>query len=330
MRFSIIIPVYNRPEELDELLDSIAAQEPFNDPEVIIVEDGSERTSNSIVKKHEQTLNIHYCFKKNSGPGDSRNYGMERASGDYFILLDSDCILPKNYLSIIDTALEQDYVDAFGGPDAAHESFNSWQKAINYSMTSLLTTGGLRNKETSSKKFQLRSFNMGLSKKAFTLTGGFSKQRIGEDIDLNFKLLRKGCSTRLIPEAFVWHKRRASLPAFFKQTNNFGAARPILNKMYPGTSKLSYWLPPLFVLGLLAACVLLCFGIVYGTLVYILYTFFVMIDAFSKTKSIAVTINSVVAVYVQFFGYGLGFLRSVFRLYVQGMDARTAFPGMFT
>ncbi len=142
---------------------------------MIVVEDGSEKTSSYIVKKYEQKLQIHYCFKKNSGPGDSRNYGMERASGDYFILLDSDCILPQDYLSIIETSLEQNYVDAFGGPDAAHESFSSWQKAINYSMTSLLTTGGLRNKETPSKKFQLRSFNMGLSKKAFDLTGRFFK-----------------------------------------------------------------------------------------------------------------------------------------------------------
>ena len=329
MRFSIIIPVYNRPEELDELLESIIAQEPFTNPEVIVVEDGSEKTSSSIVKKHEQSLNIHYCFKKNSGPGDSRNYGMERASGDYFILLDSDCILPKNYLSIIDTALGQDSIDAFGGPDAAHDSFSNWQKAINYSMTSMLTTGGLRNKETSSKKFQLRSFNMGLSKKAFGLTNGFSKQRIGEDIDLNFKLEKKNCTTRLIPEAFVWHKRRTSFTAFFKQTNNFGAARPILNKMHPGSSKLSYWLPSLFVLGFFAVCLLLYFGFIYGIMIFVLYTLLVMIDSFSKTKSAAVALSSVVAVYVQFFGYGLGFLRSAFRLYVQGMDSRTAFPGMF-
>ncbi|MGB5322009.1 glycosyltransferase [Lutimonas sp.] len=330
MRFSIIIPVYNRPEELDELLQSIVAQEPFNNPEVIVVEDGSEKTSSSIVKQYEQKLQIHYCFKKNSGPGDSRNYGMERASGAYFILLDSDCILPKDYLSIIQTALEEDYVDAFGGPDEAHESFSSWQKAINYSMTSLLTTGGLRNTETPTKKFQLRSFNMGLSKKAFALTGGFSKQRIGEDIDLNFKLLKKGCSTRLIAEAFVWHKRRTSLTAFFKQTNNFGAARPVLNKMYSGSSKLSYWLPSLYVLGFFTACILLYFGFPYGIMIFALYTLMVMIDAFSKTKSVAVSLKSVLAVYAQFFGYGLGFLRSVFRLYIQGKDIRAAFPGMFS
>ena len=293
MRFSIIIPVFNRPEELDELLQSIGAQRPNTNPEVIVVEDGSSRTSSHIVKKYEKTLEITYCFKKNSGPGDSRNYGMHRSSGDYFILLDSDCILPQDYLSNIENALEKNYVDAFGGPDAAHESFTSWQKAINYSMTSLLTTGGLRNKETASTKFQLRSFNMGLSKDAFNLTGGFSKQRIGEDIDLNFKLLDKGCTTKLIPEAKVFHKRRSSIGAFFRQTNNFGAARPILNKMYPGSSKLTYWFPSFFVLGFIAAWILVYFGFVSGILLYGAYTLAILVDSFYKTKNVLVALKSV-------------------------------------
>ena len=329
MRFSIIIPVYNRPEELEELLQSVVLQKPFKNPEIIVVEDGSVKTSNSIVKKFQDNLNIKYCFKKNSGPGDSRNYGMERASGDYFILLDSDCILPADYLSIVASSLENNFTDAFGGPDEAHESFSSWQKAINYSMTSFLTTGGLRNKETPSKKFQLRSFNMGLSKKAFALTGGFSKQRIGEDIDLNFKLLKKECTTRLIPEAFVFHKRRTSWLSFFKQTNNFGAARPILNRMHPGSFKLSYWLPTLFLIGFIASFLLLYFEIIIGALVFLLYTLAILLDAFLKTKSTTVAFNSILAVYVQFFGYGSGYLRSFFRLYIRRMDVRTAFPGMF-
>ena len=329
MHFSIIIPVYNRPEELEELLQSVVLQKPFKNPEIIVVEDGSSKTSNSVVKKFEGNLNINYCFKKNSGPGDSRNYGMERASGDYFILLDSDCILPADYLAIVSSSLEKNFTDAFGGPDAAHESFSSWQKAINYSMTSFLTTGGLRNKETTSKKFQLRSFNMGLSKKAFALTGGFSKQRIGEDIDLNFKLLKKECTTRLIPEAFVFHKRRTSWLSFFKQTNNFGAARPILNRMHPGSFKLSYWLPTLFLIGFMASFLLLYFEIIIGALVFLLYTLAILLDAFLKTKSTTVAFNSILAVYVQFFGYGSGYLRSFFRLYIRRMDVRTAFPGMF-
>jgi len=329
LRFTIIIPVYNRPEELDELLQSIYVQDKERQVEIIVVEDGSEKRSNTIVTSYDGLLNIKYCFKKNSGPGDSRNYGMQRASGSYFIILDSDCILPENYLSIVNTALEKDYVDAFGGRDAAHESFSNWQKAINYSMTSFLTTGGLRSQETASKKFQLRSFNMGISKKAFALTGGFSRQRIGEDIDLNFKLVEKGCTTRLIDEAFVYHKRRTSLAGFYSQTRNFGAARPILNKMHSGSAKLSYWLPAFFVLGLLFSIGIAYFGSPLGLMVYALYFMAVSIDSFIKNKKVGLALLSIVSTFIQFLGYGIGFLKSIFRLYIQGKGIKEAFPAMF-
>lgn len=321
--------MYNRPEELDELLQSIYVQDKKRKTEIIVVEDGSEKGSSSIVAAYEDLLNIKYCFKKNSGPGDSRNYGMQRATGDYFILLDSDCILPDNYLSIINDALEKEYVDAYGGPDAAHSSFTNWQKAINYSMTSFLTTGGLRSEESSKKKFQLRSFNMGISKKAFVLTGGFAKQRIGEDIDLNFKLLEKGCTTRLIKEAFVFHKRRTSRMDFFKQTRNFGAARPILSKMHPGSAKLSYWLPSFFLLGMLSAFGMWYFGSVLGLLVYALYFLAVAADSYVKNKKIGIALSSILATFIQFMGYGSGYLRSVYRLYFQRKGIKEAFPGMF-
>lgn len=329
VRFSIIIPVYNRPEELDELLQSIVEQDVNDKTEVVVVEDGSSIVSKSVVDKYMGHLDIKYCFKKNSGPGESRNYGMERASGAYFLLFDSDCILPKGYLSTVKYELDAQYTDAFGGPDAAHESFSSWQKAINYCMTSFLTTGGLRSKETPSRKFQLRSFNMGLSKEAFTLTGGFSKQRIGEDIDLNFKLLKHGCSTRLISDAFVYHKRRTSWLAFFRQTRNFGAARPILNKMYPGSGKLTYWLPSVFIMAFIGAIALTYIGYWAALVIFFLYMFLVAADSFSKSKQITVALLSVLAMYIQFFGYGWGFIRTFFRLHVQRMDFKEAFPGMF-
>ena len=330
MQFSLIIPVYNRPDELEELLNSVKNQVFEDKIEVIVVEDGSSVNSKFVTDKYIEVLDIKYCFKKNSGPGDSRNYGMERASGDYYILLDSDCILPEHYLSIIKTSLEAEYVDAFGGPDAAHDSFTNWQKAINYSMTSLMTTGGLRSQESSRRKFQLRSFNMGLSKRAFQLTGGFSPQRIGEDIDLNFKLLKHGCSTRLISNAFVYHKRRTSVYSFFKQTFNFGAARPVLNKMHPGSGKMSYMLPSFFLVGFLSAVMLYLLGYIYGLLVFLIYSLLILIDAFVKTKNIAVSLLSIVAAFVQFFGYGSGFLRSTFRIFVSRMEPREAFPGMFS
>lgn len=330
MRFSIIIPVYNRPEELDELLQSICLQDLAAKPEVLIIDDGSDKRSNVVASSYENQLDIAYCFKKNSGPGDSRNYGMQRAKGDYFIILDSDCILPESYLSIVSESLEKEYVDAYGGRDEAHELFSDWQKAVNYSMTSMLTTGGLRSKETENTKFQLRSFNMGISKKAFDLTGGFSKQRIGEDIDLNFKLLEKGCSTKLIADAFVYHKRRASLRSFYKQTRNFGAARPILSKMHPGSAKISYWFPSLFIIGLVVSVMMAYTISVLGVLIYACYFASIGIDAWRKNKSASVGFLSMITSFTQFLGYGLGFIRTSFRLFIQRKELKDAFPAMFS
>ena len=329
MRFSIIIPVYNRPEELDELLLSLQKQEYGEKFEVIVVEDGSTMTSKSVADRYGSHIDIKYCFKKNSGPGDSRNYGMDRASGQYYILLDSDCILPASYMKNLSKALDTNYTDAYGGPDTAHENFTVLQKAINYSMTSFLTTGGLRSSESNSRKFQLRSFNMGLSKEAFEQTGGFSKQRIGEDIDLNFKLIQEGLSTQLIPEAFVYHKRRSSLKSFFLQTRNFGAARPVLNAMHKGSGKWAYWFPSLFMTGSLLALVLLGAGFYIPIFLFLVYLLLLFADAYVKTRDIFVAVTSLVTTVVQFYGYGYGFLRSQYRIRVQGLDVREAFPGMF-
>lgn len=329
MRFSIIIPVYNRPEELEELLQSICAQNGKHELEVVVIDDGSDNRSNVVVSNYEKRLDIKYCFKKNSGPGESRNYGMKRAAGSYFVVLDSDCILPENYLSNVKASLDAHYVDAYGGRDEAHESFSPWQKAVNYSMTSLLTTGGLRSKESDKNKFQLRSFNLGISKKAFVVTGGFSKQRIGEDIDLNYKLLEKGLSTKLIEDAFVYHKRRSSFRDFYKQTKNFGAARPILSKMHPGSAKLSYWLPSLFVIGFIVSLIMAYNVSIVGILIYALYFVSIAIDSYLKNKSVGVGFLSIVTSFTQFAGYGIGFLRTIFRLYIQQKEPREAFPGMF-
>ena len=136
-KFSIIIPVYNRPQEIDELLESLTKQDFSDDFEVLIIEDGSTDKSDVIVEKYTNQLNLKYYFKDNSGAGASRNFGMEKASGYYFIILDSDVIVPEQYLLEVKKALETNYTDAFGGPDAAHSSFTPLQKAINYSMTSV-------------------------------------------------------------------------------------------------------------------------------------------------------------------------------------------------
>ncbi|MCS7473663.1 glycosyltransferase, partial [Myroides odoratimimus] len=246
MYFSFIIPVYNRPDEVDELLESLTKQTYKEAFEVVIVEDGSKEDSRAVVSKYEDRLEISYYYKANSGPGASRNYGMERAKGEYFIVLDSDCIIPQEYLTTVDQYLKEEYVDCFGGPDAALASFSDVQKAINYSMTSVLTTGGIRGASERIGKFQPRSFNMGISKKAFLASGGFGKIHPGEDPDLTIRLWKLGFDTQLFSKAYVYHKRRIDWNKFFIQVNKFGKARPILNQRYPETSKITYWFPALF------------------------------------------------------------------------------------
>ncbi|WP_420553149.1 glycosyltransferase [Tenacibaculum aiptasiae] len=312
LNFSIIVPVYNRPKEIDELLESLTKQDFQHNFEVLIIEDGSENSSEEIVDSYKEKLNLHYFFKENSGAGASRNYGMEKASGNYFIILDSDVIVPQQYLSEVYQRLEEKYTDAFGGPDAAHESFTTLQKAINYSMTSILTTGGIRGKKKGVGKFQPRSFNFGLSKKAFLATKGFSKMKTGEDIDLSFRLWEEGFETQLIETAYVYHKRRSTIKQFFKQTFSFGTARPILNKKYPETAKITFWFPSLFIIGLDIAIITALFGIWQFLAFYGVYFTFLFIDSLFQNKSFKVAFFSIITTLTQFYGYGLGFLQSQF------------------
>lgn len=308
--YSIVVPVYNRPDEIDELLASIAAQDFKGAFEVILVEDGSTEPAEEVVKKYQEKIVIHYFKKENSGAGASRNFGMQQAAADYFIILDSDVLLPREYLTRVDQTLQDTYTDAFGGPDTAHPSFTPLQKAINYSMTSFLTTGGLRGKKKGIGTFQPRSFNFGISKKAFEATQGFSNLRIGEDIDLTFRLWEAGFKTQLISEAYVYHKRRNTLPQFYKQTFAFGGGRPLLNSMYPSTAKFTYWVPTLFILGLDMSLIFLFFGYPLGILCYAGYFGLVFLDALFQTKSLWVALLSILTSATQWFGYGLGFLES--------------------
>ena len=329
LQYSFIIPVYNRPNEIQELLESFEALQGDISYEIVIVEDGSSETSKQVVDTFSKSLNISYYFKENSGPGDSRNYGMKKAKGNYFIILDSDCILPKTYLVEVKKSLEKEYVDCFGGPDAAHDSFSNLQKAINFSMTSFITTGGIRGKKSSIDKFQPRSFNMGLSKKAFEASKGFGQIHPGEDPDLSIRLWNLGFKTKLIPEAFVYHKRRISWSNFFKQVNKFGMVRPILNKWHPSTKKITYWFPTLFILGLIVTVVLAVVGFNWLLIVYGFYFVLAFILALIKTKNIIVSILVIPAILFQFFGYGIGFLKSTFAVSFLNKDPETHFPKLF-
>jgi len=328
LQFSIIIPVYNRPQEIADLLDSLTQQTDAQF-EVIVVEDGSSLKAEDICETFKGALNLQYYYKSNTGAGQSRNFGMDRANGNYFIILDSDCILPPTYIAAVRTALSAHYTDGFGGADAAHGSFSVLQKAINYVMTSVLTTGGIRGNKNV-KNFQPRSFNMGISKKAYTLTGGFSKMTVGEDIDLTFRLWQAQVETAFIPKAFVYHKRRISWTTFFRQTNNFGAARPILNRLYPGSAKVTYWFPSLFVLGTMFALSAKLFSLSsLGVWILIAYLSLVFIHSAITTRSLSIAIKVVPALFIMFFGYGIGFLRSFVKLQVLRRSPKKTFPKMF-
>lgn len=292
---------------------SISKQNFESNFEIIIIEDGSKKNSKKIIEKFISKLNITYFFKENSGAGLSRNFGMQKAKGNYFIILDSDVLLPEEYLSEVNNKLKKEYSDAFGGPDKAHHSFTSLQKAINYSMTSVLTTGGIRGNKKATSTFQPRSFNMGLSKKAFEITKGFSSQKIGEDIDLAFRLWQNGFKTQLIEKAYVFHKRRTSIKQFFKQTYAFGSQRPKLNKKYPKTAKLTYWFPTLFSVGFLFSVIIFYLGYPLFIVPFLFYLFAIFLDSFSKNLNVSVASLSVVTTLVQFFGYGFGFLKSILK-----------------
>jgi len=330
LQFSFIIPVYNRPDEIHELLKSFEALNTTIDFEIVIVEDGSTVTSKEIVENHSAKLNISYYLKENSGPGDSRNYGMQRAKGNYFIILDSDCILPEHYLTEIVKSIEHEYVDCFGGPDAAHKSFTNQQKAINFTMTSFITTGGIRGNKKSINEFQPRSFNMGISKAAFKATSGFGVIHPGEDPDLSIRLKSLGFKTKLIPEAYVYHKRRISWSKFRTQVYKFGLVRPILNKWHPTTKKITYWFPTLFSLGLIISILFYMFNFNKWLLMaYILYFVLVLMVSLVSTKNIIVAVLSLIALIVQFFSYGYGFLKSTLILGVFKKSPEKYFPELF-
>ena len=329
MNFTFVIPVYNRPEEIRELFQSLVNQTYQKSYEIVLVEDGSKHSSADVAEEFKDRLPIVYYSKPNTGPGDSRNYGMSKATGNYFLLVDSDCILPANYLQNVENSLIENYADCFGGPDTADESFSVLQKAINYVMTSFLTTGGIRGHKNAAKNFQPRSFNMGLSKKAFEVSGGFAEIHPGEDPDLSIRLKKLGFSTRYMDDARVFHKRRINFSAFYKQVRKFGLVRPILNKWHPGSARISYWFPVFYSIGLLLALVALFFGFKWPAFIFGLYFVMILLDSLLRTRSIAVPFLALLAMNIQFFGYGFGFLKSFILVNFSKKKPRELFPDLF-
>ncbi|MCW9708405.1 glycosyltransferase [Fodinibius salsisoli] len=311
MFFSVIIPVYNRPQEVDELLESLNRQS-YKNFETLIIEDGSEKRCKNIVEKYTDQLDIQYYYKENSGQGFSRNYGFTRAGGDYFIVFDSDCIIPPHYFETVNQYLEEHSVDAFGGPDRAHQAFTPTQKAISYAMTSPLTTGGIRGNKRHAGTFHPRSFNMGISRQVFEETGGYRITRMGEDIEFSIRIINSGFKTALIEDAFVYHKRRTSLKQFYNQLHFFGRARINISRFYPSEIKIVHLLPALFTIGFFVFITLPLWNLSLFKL--FLYPFFftcalLFTHATYKNKSISIGALSVLASFIQLTAYGHGFLQ---------------------
>ena len=343
MKYSIIVPVYNRPDEVGELLRSLT-QQTLRDFEVIIVEDGSATTCEEVCRQYNDQLDLHYYYKENSGPGQSRNYGAERAQGQWLIVLDSDVVLPPDYLANADSELAANSCDAWGGPDAAHPDFTPIQKAISYSMTSFFTTGGIRGGKAKLDKFYPRSFNMGVRREVYHELGGFSKMRFGEDIDFSYRIVEAGHTTRLLPTAWVWHKRRTDFRKFFRQVFNSGIARINLTRRHPGTLKLVHLLPAVFTVGVIALILTSAVG---RLLMYycgndqwrwlcllpwvpiVLYSLIICADSTIKNRSLRVGLLSVPAAFIQLMGYGLGFLQAWWKRCVLKKDEFQAFEKTF-
>jgi glycosyltransferase involved in cell wall biosynthesis len=327
IKFSVIIPVYNRPDELKELLESLKNQTAKNF-EVVIVEDGSTLKSDSIVKDYQTDLDIKYFFKPNSGPGQSRNYGSERAEGDYHVFFDSDCIIPERYFEIVNKRLSEEPVDAYGGPDMAHPDFTPIQKSINYSMTSFFTTGGIRGGMKDEKKFHPRSFNMGFTKEVFAKTKGFSEMRFGEDVDMSLRIIENNFSTTLIKDAAVYHKRRVDFKKFFKQVYNSGIARINLYKRHPQSLKIVHFLPASFLSGTILL-LLLSFVSIYFLAPLGFFALIIFLDSLRLNKNVKVALLSIASSFIQLSAYGIGFIKSFIKRLILGQGEFHAYKKNF-
>ncbi|RED91759.1 glycosyltransferase [Marinoscillum furvescens] len=329
-KYSIIIPVYNRPDEVDELLESLTHQR-FTDFEVVLVEDGSTVRCDHLPGKYSDVLNIHYFEKANGGQGFARNYGYERAQGKYLIVFDSDCLIPPHYLEAVDAFLETTPVDAYGGPDAAHTSFTFTQKAINHVMTSFFTTGGIRGRKSHVGTYHPRSFNMGISREVFEKTKGYVIPFMGEDMEFSTRILKLGFKTALIPEAYVYHKRRTSLHKFYKQLKYFGRARINLSRFHKGQVGLIHLFPTFFVLGMVLSLVLSALGhpLGYlGVLGYGLYLFLIGVEALFVTRSVRVALLAPVVALLQLTGYGYGLVYEWIRK-LRGINPNTKYIELY-
>ena len=329
-RYSIIIPVFNRPDEIDELLTSLTKQS-FSDFEVVLVEDGSSKTCQNIAGYYSKQLNLRYFFKENEGQGYARNYGYQRANGEIFIVFDSDCLIPPNYLQEINNYLELHQVDAFGGPDAALDSFTPIQRAISHTMTSFLTTGGIRGRKNQIGPYHPRSFNMGITKRVFQKTGGYRIPFMGEDLEFSIRIINAGFKTVLIPNAFVYHKRRTDLIQFYKQINYFGRARINLTRFHPGHLRILHLFPLIFIIGFICALFLGLLNQNLGFLGlkwYLIYLSLIAAEALLKLRSLKAALYTPLTTLIQMSGYAVGFIHEYIQK-LRGIDPNKKYIDLY-
>jgi len=308
MLYSVIIPVYNRPDEIRELLNSLSLQS-YKHFEVLVIEDGSTIGCKNVVEEFKDLLDVHYYFKENSGQGFSRNFGFKRAKGNYFVVFDSDCLVPGRYFQTVTEHIKESDFDFWGGPDKAHPDFTATQKAINFSMTSILTTGGIRGRKKHLGNYHPRSFNMGISRDAFEKSGGYRITRMGEDIELSIRLEKLGFTSAFLEDAYVYHKRRTSLSEFFKQLHFFGRARINIGRFYSDEVKPVHWFPLLFTTGLLLSVLFLLFDISrLPLLIYFIYAISLFTAGLIREKKITVAFLGALAAFIQLSAYATGFL----------------------
>lgn len=313
-KYSAIVPVYNRPEEINDLLQSLTLQQ-YQNFEVIIVEDGSTNPCRDVVDAYRDKLQIEYIVKQNSGPGPSRNVGYAMAKGDYFVVFDSDCIIPPEYFYVVDQALSKNSFDSWGGPDRAHKNFTPLQQAMAYTMSSILTTGGIRGSKKAIGTFQPRSFNMGISRKVFGKTEGFKLNRLAEDIELSIRMRKLGFNVVLLGEAYVYHKRRTNLRQFYHQVSSFGRGRILVGREHPGEVKITHWFPAIFLIGMFSPLLFLPISLNLSLAAVILYGIYfaaIFFDSLRVNKNLKVAFLSIPSSFIQLTGYGSGFLKQLF------------------
>ena len=315
MFFSIIVPLYNRPQEIDELLYTLCKQT-YLQFEVLVIEDGSTNDAKNIVSSYSEKLDISYFYKENEGQGFARNYGFARAKGDYFVVFDSDCLIPEHYLDTVKDYLLEHQLDAYGGPDGAHKSFTSIQKAISYAMTSPFTTGGIRGNKKHIGQFHPRSFNMGISREVWEKTGGFILTRLGEDIEFSIRVQSLGFKTGLIPGAIVYHKRRTSFTQFYKQLHFFGRARINIYKHFPSELKIVHFFPAGFTIFLLLSLILNLLKqplAGFCNIILVLFVLLIFFHSLAINRSVKVAFLSILASFVQLTAYGMGFMQDLWK-----------------